>query len=294
MDAIKKGHKFQKTCMGFPAVFIYVLFLVVPIILTVYYGFTDWDGVSSTWKMTGLKNFSKALQDEQFLYSMRFTLWYAVIVTLFCNVFGLLFAVFLHYKGTFINVYRSILFLPMLISPIAAGFVWKALFSYTGIVNKLLEAWFACDPVMFIGNANMSKLILIMFTLWQSIGFCMVIYLAGIQTVPGELYDSTAIDGATSWQQFIYVTFPFLAPSTTSCVIFMFTGAMREYPRPLVLTGGGPVGKTETLVYRLIKVGFDSNQLGYASAMAFWILLTASFISVFLSWQLRKREEFLN
>jgi len=180
-----------------------------------------------------------------------------------------------------------------LISPIAAGFVWKALFSYSGIVNQFLERWFDLEPIMFLGQPDLAKMILILFTLWQNIGFCMVIYLAGLQTIPIDFFDAAAIDGANPWQRFKSIIFPYLAPSTTSAVLVMFTSAMREYPRPLVLTAGGPVGQTETLAFRIFKVGFDANQLGYGSAMAAWVLLLTSILSVIISKLLRRREDFL-
>jgi ABC-type sugar transport system permease subunit len=267
--------------------------MIFPIILTAYYGFTDWNGINKEWNMVGFANFIKTFGDEKFFYSLRFTLFYTIVVTITSNVIGIIFAVFLQNSGRMTNVYRSVYFIPLLISPIAAGFVWKVLFSYTGIVNSQLSIIFGLDPVMFIGDPALSKLILILFNLWQSTGFCMVIYLAGLQTIPSELYDSTAIDGASGWERFWYVTLPFLAPATTSCVTFMFTGAMREYPRVLVLTAGGPVGATETIAFRIVKVGFQNNKLGYASAMALLTLLLTASISIILSRRLRKREECL-
>ena len=283
----------QKSVMVLPGVLIYLTFMALPIILTGYYSFTDWDGVRSSFTLIGFENFIRTVQDKQFLNTIQFTLSYTVVVTLMSNVLGLLFALFLQASRRSSNIFRSAFFMPLLISPIAAGFVWKALFNYTGIINIQLEKLFGIDPVMFLGNAALSQLLLICFSLWQNIGFCMVIYLAGLQTIPQDLYDSTAIDGASSWTRFWYITFPFLAPATTSCVTFMFTSCMREYPRVLVLTAGGPVGATETLAYRIVDVGFKYNQLGYASAMAIWVLILTSVISMLISWRLRKREEFL-
>lgn len=276
-----------------PGVLIYLLFMALPIILTSYYGFTDWDGIKKSFNIIGLKNFIKAFSDEHFLYTIRFTMFYTIVVTVLSNGLGLLFAILLNKKAGPLTIYRSILFLPLLISPIAAGFIWKALFSYTGIVNVLMEKWFNAEPVLFLGNTPLTKTTLIGFSLWQNIGFCMVIYLAGLQTIPSDLYDSAAIDGAGTWKQFWFLTFPFLAPATTTCVTFMLTGCMREYPRVLVYTAGGPVGKTETAAYHIVKVGFDSNRLGYASAMAVLLLILAAVISILVMRFLRKREDFL-
>jgi ABC-type sugar transport system permease subunit len=285
--------KMERAFMVSPGVLIYLLFMALPIILTSYYGFTDWDGIKKSFNIIGLKNFIKAFSDEHFLYTIRFTMFYTIVVTVLSNGLGLLFAILLNKKAGPLTIYRSILFLPLLISPIAAGFIWKALFSYTGIVNVLMEKWFNAEPVLFLGNTPLTKTTLIGFSLWQNIGFCMVIYLAGLQTIPSDLYDSAAIDGAGTWKQFWFLTFPFLAPATTTCVTFMLTGCMREYPRVLVYTAGGPVGKTETAAYHIVKVGFDSNRLGYASAMAVLLLILAAVISILVMRFLRKREDFL-
>ncbi|MDD3824166.1 MAG: sugar ABC transporter permease [Sphaerochaetaceae bacterium] len=283
----------QKSLMVCPSMLIYLTFMALPIALTVYYGFTNWNGVAPSWQFVGLKNYLRAFTDKQFLYSVRFTLVFSIVITLLSNALGLLFAVLVNGKQRSMNFFRSMIFIPLLISPIAAGFVWKALFSYSGIINQFLERWFGLEAIMFLGKPDMAKLILILFTLWQNIGFCMVIYLAGLQTIPPDFFDAAAIDGANPWQRFKSIIFPYLAPSTTSAVLVMFTSAMREYPRPLVLTAGGPVGQTETLAFRIFKVGFDANQLGYGSAMAAWVLLLTSLLSIAISRLLRRREEFL-
>ncbi len=283
----------QKSLMVLPSILVYFTFMALPIGLTIYYGFTNWNGVSPNWDFIGIENFIRAFNDAQFNYSMRFTLFFSIVITVLSNALGLLSAILVNGKGKSMNIHRSIIFLPLLISPIAAGFVWKALFSYSGIVNQFAIQWFSLEPIMFLGRADLAKVILILFTLWQNIGFCMVIYLAGLQTIPNDFYDAAAIDGANAWQRFKDIVFPYLAPSTTSAVVVMFTSAMREYPRPLVLTAGGPVGQTETLAFRIFKVGFDANQLGYGSAMATWVLLITSILSVIISKLLRKREDFL-
>jgi len=283
----------QKSLMALPSIVIYLTFMALPIGLTVYYGFTNWNGISPTWDIVGFKNFTRAFTDSKFIYSVRFTLFFSVIITLLSNLFGLIFAVALNKRRRGVNLFRSLIFIPLLISPIAAGFVWKALFSYDGIINQFLVKILPIEAVMFLGKPNLAKMILILFTLWQNVGFCMVIYIAGLQTISPEFYDAAAIDGASFLQQFKYIIFPYLAPSTTSAVLVMFTSAMREYPRPLVLTAGGPVGQTETLAFRIFKVGFDANQLGYGSALATWVLLITSLLSVAISYLLRKREAFL-
>jgi ABC-type sugar transport system permease subunit len=178
----------QKSLMVLPSILIYFAFMALPIGLTIYYGFTNWNGVSPSWDFIGFQNFTRALHDTQFSYSIRFTLIFSILITVLSNALGLLFAISVNGKGKSMNLHRSIIFLPLLVSPIAAGFVWKALFSYSGIVNQFITQWFGLEPIMFLGRADLAKVILVLFTLWQNIGFCMVVYLSprSMEQTPGS------------------------------------------------------------------------------------------------------------
>ena len=148
MDQERLG--LQRSLMALPSIVIYLTFMALPIGLTVYYGFTNWNGVSPTWDMVGFRNFTRAFTDTKFIYSVRFTLFFSVMITLLSNFLGLILAVALNKPRRGVNLFRSLIFIPLLISPIAAGFVWKALFSYTGIVNQFLVKILPIEAVMFL------------------------------------------------------------------------------------------------------------------------------------------------
>ena len=235
-----KKRDFWSTALMFsPGFIIYFCFLMIPIILCFYYAFTDWNGIDPTYRLIGLDNFREGIFDKQFLRAIEVTLFMTIVTTIFVNIFGIFFAVLLNKKGRMTNFYRSVFFFPLLISSIAIGFIWKSILSYNGLLNNLF-VHFGWEKIEFLGNPNLAILTVTFLAIWQSTGFVIVMYLAGLQTIPKELFDAANIDGASRWQQFNNVTFPFLAPAFTTSIVFMFTGMMREYDRVAVLTYGGP------------------------------------------------------
>jgi ABC-type sugar transport system permease subunit len=287
---VKKRDFWANTLMFSPGFIIYFCFLLVPIFLCVYYAFFDWNGINPVYHFVGLDNFIEAVKDQQYLHAFGVTLFMTVTTTVFVNVFGIFFAILLNKKGKMTNFYRSVFFFPLLISSIAVGFIWKSILSYNGLLNNFLEH-LSMEKIEFLGNPDLAVLTITFLAIWQSTGFTIVIYLAGLQTIPGELYDAGNIDGASRWQRFRNITFPLLAPAFTSSIVFNFTGMMREYDRVAVLTAGGPAGTTETIAYQIVKVGFSANRLSYASSLAVYMLIVVGVLAVSLTIFLRRREE---
>lgn len=273
-----------------PGFLFYLAFMLLPIAITLYFGFFNWDGISRSYDFVGLSNYAEALQDKQFHQSTKVTVFITVVSTVLINVLGILFAVLLNKKGRITNFYRSVFFFPLLLSPVVVGFLWKAILNYNGIVNSLL-ADLGMGKIEFLGNPRLALYTITAIGIWQSLGFVIVLYLAGLQNIPGELYEAAKIDGASRWQEFRNVTFPLLAPAMTMCVVFIFTFTMREYDRVAVLTYGGPAGSTETLAYTIVRLGFSANRFSYASSMAILMMIMVGVVSVLLTVILRKREE---
>jgi ABC-type sugar transport system permease subunit len=279
-----------KAILFTPGFVIYLGLMILPILLSLYYSFTDWDGIRQTVRLIGGRNFVEAVQDRSFLKSLRITFFFTVPGTLLVNVLGIGLAVLVNEKGRLTNLYRSVFFFPLLISAIAVAFIWKGILTYDGILNSLLRA-VGMRAVDWIGNPFLAPWSLLAITVWQDAGFATVVYLAGLQAIPKDLFDAAAIDGASAWQRFVWITFPWLAPAFTVCVAFLFTGYMRLYDMAVVLTGGGPAGATETIALRIIRVGFAQNKLSYASSLAIYMLVIVGVLSLILVHFLRKREE---
>jgi len=285
------GHDAVGTAVLFlPGFTIYVAFMVVPILLSLYYSFFDWDGIRSDMNFVGLRNFVRAAGDRHFLNAVRITFFFTVPGAIAANALGLLLAVLVSRPGGMTNVYRSVFFFPLLISAVAIGFIWKALLSYHGILSDVFAA-VGLEPIDWLGDPRLAPWSVLLINLWHDTGFVTVIYLAGLQAVPRDLYDAATIDGASARQQFAAVTFPWLAPALTATVVFLFTGYMRIYDIVVVLTSGGPAGATETIALQIIRVGFQQNRMSYGSSLAMYMLLIVGVLSVSLVLFLRRREE---
>jgi len=287
---MEKKDRWSYGLMFAPGIVIYFCFLLIPIALLIYYSFFNWDGIKPAYSYIGLDNYAEALQDKAFLRALLVTLFITVTATVIVNVLGIMFAVLLNTKGKVTNFYRSVFFFPLLLSTVAIGFIWKSILSYNGLLNNFLEA-IGVERIEFFGNPTLAVLTITFLAIWQSTGFIIVIYLAGLQSIPASLYEAVKIDGANRWQQFRHITFPMLAPAFTMSIIFMFTGSMREYDRVAVLTYGGPAGATETIAYQVVKVGFNVNRLSYSASLAVFMLIIVSILAVSLTVYLRRREE---
>lgn len=287
---MKKNVWFSDLFMFVPGMLSYILFMIVPILLCFYYAFFDWNGLNPVIHFIGFANFAEALRDKDFFHAMGVTLFMAVTATVVINCLGIFFAILLNVKGKITNFYRSVFFFPLLISAVAVGFIWKNILSYNGLLNHFLEP-FGIEKIQFLGNATLAVLTITFVNVWQSTGFVIIIYLAGLQTIPKELYDAADIDGVTPWRRFKHVTFPLLAPSLTMNIIFIFTGTMREYDRVAVLTTGGPAQASETIAYQIVRLAFNANRFSYASSMAVFMLILVGILAVTLTMLLRRREE---
>ncbi len=273
-----------------PGFLVYLIFMMIPIGMCVYYSLHDWDGLSPVYRFIGLDNFISALSDTDFQRAMRVTAIITIAGTLAINALGLLFAVLLNKPGRMTNLYRSVFFFPLLLSAVVVGFLWKAILNYNGILNGVLEQ-LGFEKLEIFGVPSNAILTITILIVWQNVGGVIVLYLAGLQGIPNDLYEAAKIDGAGRLQTFRSVTFPMLAPSMTMCMIFIFTTLAREYDRIAVLTNGGPGGATETAAFTIVKLGINTNRFSYAASLAVILMALVAFISIVMTLYLRKREE---
>lgn len=171
------------------------------------------------------------------------------------------------------------------------SFIWKIILVDRGLLNNLLvRVGLIEKPIHWLGDPDMAFYAIVIVVTWQLLGFCTVIYLAALQGVPNDLKEAAKIDGANRWQQFRNVTWPLLAPGVTINMVLLLIITFKLYDQVAVLTGGGPGGRTETLSYYIIRIAFNGNQLGYASAMAVVLFTATAFISGVVVSRLKRRE----
>ena len=273
------------------ALVLYLMFLIVPVLLSLKTSFTNQNILFPGSRFVGLANYRAALHDSQLRSSIGFTLALAIVVTLAANVAGLAFAVLLNSTSLSYRVLRTLAFLPQVISGIIAGFVWSWMLSPTGLVNHILTGTgLVSQPVNWLGTPRLAQLSAAIVVSWVLSGFTTVVYLAALQNIPRELYEASSIDGASPRRQFRMITFRMVAPATTISVVICLITVLKLYDIITALTGGGPAYATRSIAMYIISVGFANDAFGYASAIAMILLVLTAVIALSVTTVLRRRE----
>jgi raffinose/stachyose/melibiose transport system permease protein len=270
-----------------PGICLFIMAVVIPLIMGARYSFTNWDGVSNTFAFVGWDNYVKAYQDPGFWAALGNTAKYALVLTLLVNVFSLVLALVLDTFLPLRNVFRTIFFLPSVISIVLSGFIWS--YNYSTGIPQLLSH-FGLDVTSPLGNPDYALFGLILVALWQGIGSPMIIYIAGLQGIPQELSESAKIDGAGVWKSFRHITLPLLAPSVTINLLLVLTGSLKVFDLVYVTTNGGPGFSTEVVSTYIYRTSFSSFQGGYGMALSmmfFLILVVVTVVQMSIS---RRRE----
>ncbi|HUC92209.1 MAG TPA: sugar ABC transporter permease [Paenibacillus sp.] len=274
-----------------PAFLLYAVFLLIPTLGGMFYSFTDWNGLNRTYDFIGFANFAEALgEDPDFVNSLWFTLKYVVFIIVLQNVIALLLAVLIESRTRSKGFFRTIFFMPNMISIIISAFMWTFIFSSVlpQIAKKTMltfldQAW--------IGDPNVSFWSIIIVSLWNGVGYMMIIYLAALQGVPQSLKEAAVIDGASPFQTFRNVTLPMITHAVTICLFLTLNGAFKVFDVVYGLTGGGPGRSTQVITMNIFEEAFSNNfRYGYASAKSvilFVIILIFTLIQVTV---MKKRE----
>lgn len=263
-----------------PALFFYGFAVVWPTLRGAVLGFTNWDGISKTYDFVWFDNFVRIFTTPSSLSALKMTLIFALAITLFQNLFGLLLAIGVNTGLKSRNLLRTLLFAPVVITPVVVSYLWKFMLTPDGAINSLLSGMgLGQFATAWLGDPFWAAVSIVAMVVWQHSGYSMVIYLAGLQSVPQELLEAAAVDGAGPWRRFWSVTWPLLAPATTINVMLTIIGGLKMFTEVFVLTSGGPGGSTETLSTLLYKSAFQFNEFGYGIAMAIVLALVVAFFS---------------
>lgn len=234
--------------------------------------FTDWSG-SGKFHWIGLDNFVRAFTDPQGRTALTNTLALAIGFVAGTNLIGLGFALALNRTLKSRHILRVALFAPVVLSPLAVSYIWQFIFQFDGPLNDLLRAvGLSHLQRAWLGDPAAAPWTILIVMVWQSIGLCMIIYLAGLAGVPEELEDASQIDGAGLWTRFRHITLPLIQPSVVIATVLTLVQGLRVFDQVIALTGGGPSGATETLATLVYKQTFTYGRFGYGAALS--ILLT--------------------
>ena len=272
-----------------PAILLLILFFFVPVILCFILAFTNARLISpEPAKFTGLDNFHRLFNDPLFWKSLRNTLYFTVIVVPVQSALALLLALLINGQGRGKNFFRTVYFVPVVTSIVVVSILWRFMYAPDGLVNNLLQTvtFNVIQGTDWLSNPSTAMPAIMFMSIWQAVGFHMVIWLSGLQTIPGEQYEAAAIDGASAWQKFRYVTWPGLRDTRTFILVTITIAAFSLFAQINVMTNGGPLDSTSTLVFQAVRTGFTQQQTGYASAISlftFALVLTVSLVQRYLT-----------
>lgn len=257
-----------------PAFIIFFVFAFLPVLNSLYYSFTIYDGISGHFRWVWLDNFIEIFTNDSEVYTaFKHNMIWAIYYMIFQNILALLIAMLLDHRSKVTNVYRAVFFLPVVISSVASSFVWAFIYSPNmGSLNSMLESIGMGNLALdWLGNYDLALFSVMFVDLWKSIGFNIVIFLAGLQTIPEDLLEASEIDGASGFRKFISVIFPILLPTVGMVMTLSANSALRAFDTVYLMTSGGPGDATVLFMTKLINEAFSKNRFGYASAMA-WVI----------------------
>ncbi|SEN46976.1 carbohydrate ABC transporter permease [Lihuaxuella thermophila] len=275
--------------MTIPAVLLFFAFHTFPAIQGVYYSLTNWNGFSPTYEFVGFKNYVNIFKDENVLNAYIFTFKYAVLTTILVNALSLIIALGLNAKIKFRNFFRAVYFLPNILSILIVGFIFNYIFGHVipDVAEKMGIEFLKSN---ILGNENLAWIGIVIVAVWQSVAFNTILYLAGLQTIPSDLYEAASLDGATKWKEFWTITFPLIAPFFTINMVLAMKNNMNVFDHVVAMTGGGPGRATESIAVLIYQGGFTGGEFAYQSANAvifLFIIVVLTFIQLKF---LQKRE----
>jgi putative chitobiose transport system permease protein len=275
-----------------PALVLLGIFVVYPIIAVVYYSFTDYDIVRPP-VFVGLDNYRQLLADDTFRLALVHSFVY-LLVTPILIFLSIVLAIIVNRRLKGIHIFRALYFVPAVSGSIAIGLAWRFLFDRTGLINGMLQSWgIIQQPIQWLATPSLVLPIAMLLTIWAGVGYYSVIFLAGLQNIPEELYDAARIDGCSDFQKHRYVSLPGLRPQIVFVAIISSLAALKVFDEIYVLTNrtGGILDSGVTMVFYLWKQAFQLNHAGYASAIAIGLLAVTLVFSIFNVKILERQQE---
>ncbi len=253
-----------------------VAFTYIPVGDMLQWSFTDWDGISPTYKGVGLRNYQTIFSDPDYYHTFFVSLYYlaASVVQL---ALALYFATILSFNTRFRNVFKGILFFPYLLNGVAVGYVFLYVFQPHGILDSTLKVFGYHNTHLWLGSSTWVNPSLAGVSVWRFMGLNMVLFLGAIQSINPELYEATEIDGANRWHQFRYIIAPSIRPLLSLSMILAISGSLAVFEIPFIMTGGA--GASRTFVIQSQAEAFHYNKLGLASAFGITLLLIVLLIT---------------
>jgi multiple sugar transport system permease protein len=266
-------HNRRQTLIGWgfvaPFLVVFVMFLVWPLIHGFYLSFTGESLTGANGQIIGFANYAEALQDPIMWRSLLNTVWFTVMSTVPLVLVSLMFALLVHQGLPGRWLWRLSFFLPFLLASTVAAQIWIWMYNpQLGILNAMLGA-VGVEPIAWLQDPKWAMFAVVLMTLWWTVGFNFLLYLAALQNIPEQQYEASALDGASRWRQLWSITIPQLGPTTVLILILQVLASLKVFDQIYIMTVGGPGGTTRPIVQYMFEVGFTGYRFGYASAIAY-------------------------
>ncbi|WP_314194165.1 sugar ABC transporter permease [uncultured Arthrobacter sp.] len=274
--------------MAVPALLLFVVLHTVPVLTGMFFSLTDYAGYGK-WNFVGLQNYVSLFKDDRVLASYGFTFLFAITATVIVNVLALGIAMLLNARIKFRTAFRGIFFIPNVLAVLIIGYVFNFIFtnSLPLLGQSLGLDWLSTS---ILANKDLAWLGIVAVSAWQSIAFSVILYLAGLQTIPTELYEAAGLDGASYWRQFSSITFPMIGAFFTINMVLALKGFLQAFDQIVALTNGGPGTSTESVAMVIFRGGFQGGEFGYQMANSVVYLLVIVAVSVIQLRTLQRKE----
>ena len=271
----KKKERLESVLYTIPALLLVSVVFYIPFVMGGYYSLTKWNGIAKEPVFIGFKNYATLFESSSgFLTSLVFTAKYTILFMILANVLALAIAVALTKKFIGVSVFRSMFFVPYIMSMTIVGFIWKFIFSQ-GFAVLYEKTSLEFLNWSWLGSGKLAFYSVVFVGVWQALGFYIVLYIAGLQAVPTDVLEAVTIDGAGSFKKFFSVTLPLLKPSIITCVFMSLTNSLKVFDIILALTKGGPGEATYSATMDIYREAFQKNNygLGSAKAIVFFVIV---------------------
>lgn len=279
-----------------PGMVVFAVFVAYAVYSSFTLSFHEWNILEPEKPFVGLQNYREVLRDEAFWDSIGHTVYFVLGSVPLTMAIGLGLALLLNAKIRGLGIFRTAYYLPVITPLVIAAIIWKWVYNADfGLANFYLQKLGIIDePLLWLSDPGLAMPAVILMNIWKGVGFSMVVYLAGLQAIPGEFYEAAEVDGAGPWQRFRRITFPLVAPTTFFLLVINTIGAMKSFPQIFVMTNGGPPGPggaTTTAVFYIYTQAFKFFRMGYASALAYTLFLLMFVVSFSqFRWYLKRVE----
>ncbi|MFH5183937.1 carbohydrate ABC transporter permease [Paenibacillus sp. TAB 01] len=281
--------KLRPYSMVAPALTIFSLFFIYPILYMIYLSMYDWNFISPTKNFVGLQNFAELLQEKEFLQVISNTTIYTLLTVAFIIGLSLILALWLNRAGLFQSFVQGAIFSPHIVSWVSISMIWAWVMDpQYGLLNWFIGL-FGFGKLAWLSSQSTSLISLVIVAVWKGLGYNTLVFIAGLQSIPKDIYEAAALDHSKSWTTFSRLILPMLSPTIFFLVIINMIGSFQVFETIAIMTQGGPVNSTNTLVYYIYEYGFRFFKIGYASAAGVILLFIVGLLTIVYFKMLSKR-----